>query len=77
MALFRLYAYPVEPQRTVDDKDFVEPVGSRIEVTDELEGTLQAELAAAQSMTPVDLRRDPGPKRRTSPVRDPVINFVF
>ena len=32
MPLFRLYAYAVEPQRTVLEKDFVAPIGGPIAV---------------------------------------------
>lgn len=77
MRLFRLYAYPVEPQRTVAAEDFVDPVGSRIDWTAELEGALAAALAAARQMTTVDLRLDTTPGRRTSDVRDGVMDFAF
>lgn len=77
MRLFRLYAYPVEPQRTVAPDEFVDPIGSRIDWTPELEGALSAALAAARRMTTVDLRLDTAPGRRTSDVRDAVMGFAF
>lgn len=77
MRLFRLFAYPVEPQRTVEPDEFVDPVGSRIDWTAELEGALVTALAAARGMTTVDLRLDSAPRRRTSDVRDGVMSFAF
>ena len=58
------------------DRDLLEPVGSRIEVTEELESALQAALVA-QRMTSVDLRLDTHPRRRSSDLRDFVITFTF
>lgn len=75
MQLFRLFAYPVEPQRTTND--FIDPVGSQIDWTAELEGALGAALAAARRMTMVDLRLDTASERRSSDVRDGVMNFAF
>lgn len=77
MNLFRLFAYPVEPQRTAPPEAFVDPVGSRIDWTAELEGALAAALAAARRMTSVDLRLDTDPRNRTSEVRDAVMRFAF
>lgn len=75
--LFRLYAFPVVPQRTMPPEDFVAPVGSRIAWTTELEAALTSALAAARSMTTVDLRVDTTPGARTSDVRDCVMTFAF
>lgn len=77
MRLFRLFAYPVEPQRTAVPEEFIDPVGSRIDWTTELEGALSTALAAARRMTTVDLRLDTAPGRRTSDVRDGVMAFAF
>jgi hypothetical protein len=77
MDLFRLYAYPVEPQRTVREEEFVAPGGSRIDWSADLEAALAAALGAARGMTTVDLRLDTDPQVRSSPIRDAVMRFGF
>lgn len=80
MPLFRLFAYSVEPQRTVAEADFNAPVGGSIAVSAELRTALDAALAAAHAerrTTRVSLRVDPDPAIRTSAVRDAAMRLGF
>jgi hypothetical protein len=80
MPLFRLFAYSVEPQRTVAEADFVAPVGGAIEFAAELRAALETALAAARAerrTTRVSLRVDPTPGVRTSAVREAVLRLAF
>jgi hypothetical protein len=58
-------------------EDFVAPAGTQINWTPELEGALTSALAAARTMTTVDLRVDTAPEVRTSEVRDSVMALAF
>src|SRR5690349_21762821 len=79
MALFRLYAYSVEPQRTVSEADFVAPAGGAVATGAALRSALDAALGTARAERPtsVSLRVDPDPKVRTSPIRDAVMQVAF
>lgn len=80
MSLFRLHGYAVEPQRTVDEADFVAPDGGGIEISAELRRALDGALAAAAAerrKTRVSLRVDPTPGVRTSAVRDATMRLAF
>ena len=80
MPLFRLYAYAVEPQRTVLEKDFAAPIGGPIAIGAALRGALDGALAAARAerrSTRVLIRVDPDPAVRTSPVRNSVMELAF
>ena len=78
MSLFRLFAYAVEPQRTIQG-DHVPPEGGAITLSAPLRTALDGALgiALAQSTTRVSLRVDPTPGIRTSAVRDAVMELAF
>lgn len=80
MPLFRLYAYSVEPQRTIADDQFVAPVGGPVAVGAELRAALDVALASARAesrSTRISLRVDPNPAVRTSAIRNAVIQLAF
>ncbi len=79
MPLFRLYAYSVDPQRTIDPKRYLPPVGGAVTVATPLNRALATALTSAQAERPtrVDLRVDPDPTARTSAVRNAVIQLAF
>jgi hypothetical protein len=79
--LKRLFGYEIEPQRTVPDDLFNEPLGGELAVGESLRIALDNSLKAAEKskkMSEVVLRVDEDPEHeRTCPARDAVLKVTF
>jgi hypothetical protein len=79
--LKRLFGYEIEPQRTVPDDLFNEPLGGGLAVGESLRIALDNSLKAAEKskkMSEVVLRVDEDPEHeRTCPARDAVLKVTF
>jgi len=75
MELFRLHAYSVVPQRTIDDAEA--PVGGAVIVNAELRSVMDANMAGARfdQQPLVDFDADTG--TRTNETRDAIMTFAF
>lgn len=75
MELFRLHAYAVVPQRTIDDAEA--PVGGAISVNSELRSVMAANMAEASFDDQPLVDFDMNTTTRTNYTRDAVMTFAF
>ena len=75
MGLFRMFAYSVSPQRTVDVRAV--PIGGKIAITSELKAimAMNAKRAGFESKPLADFAVDP--QTRTNAARDHIIDLAF
>jgi hypothetical protein len=81
MELNRLHGFAIEPQRTVDEDLFNDPLGGRLTVRDSLRVALDNSLRTAEKsgrMTDITLKVNQDPNAvRTCPVRDAALSVAF